>query len=593
MEKGQTNNSNPSQPSSGTGKNYVDGVFVSYGWVDESERTVNELELAFEKHGIHMVRDKRDLPFRSSIKEFEERIGRGQSVVLVISDKYLRSEHCMYELLEVSKNENLRERIFPIVLPDARIYNPVERLSYVKYWDGRIKELNEAIKQVEVAADLEGIHADLNKFVRIRASFDHLTDTLRDINALTPDMHAKDDYATLIHAVENAIKDQKEIVTPELQGEAELSRASTIERILPIITGVITVLFLSLSIASRIIAGRQSFYILFLSGIILIMWGIFLIGRANEEKERLPVYINTTSVRMVPVPKQSGKERSRLLLGGWGSAGLGIVLVALAFFGFRDSPIPIKPALTATYTVNVTSTSSVRPAPTQDLSLTPPITAPPITAPPCTEQSTSRYGFDCGFKLWSIIEKKDNDSKAVTQVTTTQVPNQYGNLTTVLVLTVDFTGGRDDRSRDSREKGEVEVDLSGLPPTGYEHRKVDDLAGKTLTAYVWASRGASGDPEYLNGFQLFLRDEKSISCYGNWTNIEPYNEEKWFRVVWEEPTMEEKLAEKDKEKPKCLPEFNINKPMILGLKIAVGEKSTIDYTAPLTIYLDDVDWQTP
>ena len=42
---------------------------------------------------------------------FEQRIGQGQCIILVISDKYLRSEHCMFELVEVDKNRDLRERI--------------------------------------------------------------------------------------------------------------------------------------------------------------------------------------------------------------------------------------------------------------------------------------------------------------------------------------------------------------------------------------------------------------------------------------------------------------------------------------------------
>ena len=208
--------------------NYENAVFVSYGWVDESERVVDELERVFKKHGIGIVRDKRDLRYRGSIREFERRIGQGQCIVLVISDKYLRSPHCMYELLEVSKNHNLRERIFPIVLADARIYNPVERLNYFRYWDERIKELNQAIKQIELEADLEGIQADLNKYVHIRASFDHLTDTLSDMNAFTPELHEKDGFSTLISAIERARSEQKtDFQTREEPGVAARIEAGT------------------------------------------------------------------------------------------------------------------------------------------------------------------------------------------------------------------------------------------------------------------------------------------------------------------------------------------------------------------------------
>ena len=40
---------------------------------------------------------------------------------------------------------------------------------------------------------------------RIRADFDHLTDLLSDMNALTPEMHAANGFSTLIRAVERAM----------------------------------------------------------------------------------------------------------------------------------------------------------------------------------------------------------------------------------------------------------------------------------------------------------------------------------------------------------------------------------------------------
>jgi hypothetical protein len=184
---------------------YENAVFVSYAWGGDSEHAVDELEKAFAGSGIHIVRDKKALGYKGSIEEFEQRIGRGQCVVLVISDKYLRSEHCMYELVEINENHNLRERIFPIVLADAGIYKSFDRLNYIKYWEEQIEKLNQAIKEIKVMANMEGFMADLNKYARIRASFDRLTDLLSDMNALTPEIHSSNGFSDLISAVERAI----------------------------------------------------------------------------------------------------------------------------------------------------------------------------------------------------------------------------------------------------------------------------------------------------------------------------------------------------------------------------------------------------
>lgn len=185
--------------------NYESAVLVSYAWSGESEHTVDELESAFAAHGIRIVRDKKDLGYKGSIEAFEQRISQGQYIILVISDKYLRSEHCMYELAEADKNRNLRDRIFPIVLADADIYKPAGQLKYIKHWEEQIEQLDQAMRGLRVMTNLSDIPADLDKYANIRASVAHLTDLLRDMNALTPEMHAANGFSTLIGAVECAM----------------------------------------------------------------------------------------------------------------------------------------------------------------------------------------------------------------------------------------------------------------------------------------------------------------------------------------------------------------------------------------------------
>lgn len=180
-------------------------IFVSYAWEKESERTVNELERAFASRGIRIIRDQTDLAYKASIHEFEQRLGRGECVILVISDKYLRSEHCMYELMEVDRNQNIRERVFPIVLEDARIFKSIDRLGYINYWEERIEQLNQAIKQGRYVTNKDSIIDDLEKYNDIRGRFDHLSNLLCDMNVLTPQTHATSSYSILINAVANKL----------------------------------------------------------------------------------------------------------------------------------------------------------------------------------------------------------------------------------------------------------------------------------------------------------------------------------------------------------------------------------------------------
>jgi tetratricopeptide (TPR) repeat protein len=189
--------------------NYEHAVYVSYAWGGESERIVDELVLAFANRGIQIVRDKKDLSYKGSIDAFEREIGQGKCVVLVISNKYLRSRHCMYELIKIGENPEFRKRVFPIILEDAHIFEGIERINYVKYWDDEITRLNDDIKlKINVMSNISAIQSELNKYVDIRNNFDYLAGLLSDMNALTPELHEKNGFSTLISAVESALVDR-------------------------------------------------------------------------------------------------------------------------------------------------------------------------------------------------------------------------------------------------------------------------------------------------------------------------------------------------------------------------------------------------
>ena len=125
------------------------------------------------------------------------RIGQGKAVVVVISEKYLKSEKCMFELVEIAKAQSFRERIFPIVLSDANVYKASGRVQYIGYWEKEFHELDAALKTVR-GDNLTKLHQDLNLYSEIRRLFDGIADTLRDMNALTPEQHDASGFDELI-----------------------------------------------------------------------------------------------------------------------------------------------------------------------------------------------------------------------------------------------------------------------------------------------------------------------------------------------------------------------------------------------------------
>jgi hypothetical protein len=184
---------------------YEQAVFISYAWWGEREEIVNQIDQALLKRGITIVRDRRDLGYKGSIGGFMERIGQGNCVIVVISDKYLRSPNCMFELIEIAENRQFHDRIFPVVLADANIYDPVKRIEYVRHWEQKRAELAEAMKSVD-PANLQGIREEIDLYDRIRDKVSGLTSILKDMNTLTPEMHQGSNFSELLDAIEKRLK---------------------------------------------------------------------------------------------------------------------------------------------------------------------------------------------------------------------------------------------------------------------------------------------------------------------------------------------------------------------------------------------------
>ena len=176
-------------------------VFISYTWRDQqSKPLVEKIEQAFQAKGIKIIRDTNAIGYKERFKEFMQRLSRGTCVILVISDQYLKSENCMYELVEIAKDKDFYKRIFPIILADAKIFKPIERIKYIKHWEDKIKELDEAMKGVS-AANLQGFREEIDQYTEIRNTSAELTNLLKDMNTLTPDIHSDSEFESLLNAI--------------------------------------------------------------------------------------------------------------------------------------------------------------------------------------------------------------------------------------------------------------------------------------------------------------------------------------------------------------------------------------------------------
>ncbi|MBE9089957.1 HEAT repeat domain-containing protein [Microcystis aeruginosa LEGE 11464] len=184
-------------------------VYISYNWQEDSNEMANQLVQAFEAKGIEIIRDKTHTTYKDSIKNFMRQIGQGKCVVVVISDRYLKSENCMFELVEIARNGDFYQRIFPIILPDARIHKDFERIDYLKYWEDEKAKLQAKYKEIDLAKT-NSIMATLNLYDEIRSNIDNLTNILKDMNTLNIDLHRQSEFAAMIKAVETKLAEDSQ-----------------------------------------------------------------------------------------------------------------------------------------------------------------------------------------------------------------------------------------------------------------------------------------------------------------------------------------------------------------------------------------------
>jgi hypothetical protein len=157
-------------------------IFISYAWRDESLKITEDLDAFFQAQGITIVRDNRDIGYKGLIKDYMQRLGQGKYVVVVLSDQYFKSKSCMFELLQLSRQEGFYDRIFPMTVEGTSIYEAEDLLRYAQYWDEKVADLQQKIKDAANIANLQGITDDLNLYVEIRQNIAKLIDFLRNIN---------------------------------------------------------------------------------------------------------------------------------------------------------------------------------------------------------------------------------------------------------------------------------------------------------------------------------------------------------------------------------------------------------------------------
>lgn len=154
-------------------------IFLSYNWhdgdtADRIDRHLSGLP------GITVKRDVRGIGPWKSIREFMKGIRVQDYAVLIVSDSYLRSKNCMFEVTEIMKEQEYVDRIFPAVV-ETGIYEPLVRAEYIRYWQQECDKLEAAISGLDPANAVE-LAADLKRYKNIASSIGEFLSMVADRN---------------------------------------------------------------------------------------------------------------------------------------------------------------------------------------------------------------------------------------------------------------------------------------------------------------------------------------------------------------------------------------------------------------------------
>lgn len=191
-------------------------IFLSYCQKDSDiADLIEEKLMPYIQHDYGISRDVRDVAYKESFRKFMESIQEHEYVIMILSDRYMKSLNCMFEMLEVFKDSNYGKKLLFFVLSErdgkyyktqnadniaADIYSTEGQTKYILYWteelhkvDKQIQQIGEpmyAMMQINNKSRIVKIQLELQEFFRYIADArgltleEHINSEFREIRSL-------------------------------------------------------------------------------------------------------------------------------------------------------------------------------------------------------------------------------------------------------------------------------------------------------------------------------------------------------------------------------------------------------------------------
>ncbi|WP_339746146.1 COR domain-containing protein, partial [uncultured Rubinisphaera sp.] len=170
---------------------------VSYAWKEERHQDperagkVQEFCDGVKSAGFRLIRDTTDVQLTDSLSRFMREIGTGDRIYIFLSNSYLMSPNCMYELLLIWQTsgddpDRFRKRIRVLTTPDVKIDSIPDRLKHTIYWNQQKDEIETLFRQLPYSAIGGNTAEQFDRIVafanRVTEILSHISDGLRTVD---------------------------------------------------------------------------------------------------------------------------------------------------------------------------------------------------------------------------------------------------------------------------------------------------------------------------------------------------------------------------------------------------------------------------
>ena len=189
-------------------------IFLSYCQKESDIADIIDSSLSEKiRSKATISRDIRDVEYHESFRRFMRSIHKHDFVVMLLSDHYLKSRNCLYEVMEALKDSRYSSKILFIVLEDAdkkylkhpsdeelaaKIFSQEGKAQYTLYWKAREKELQSQIDDIGDPTYALSQIKEMGIVKRILLDLPEFFDFVSDNKGLPLETHISEGFSSML-----------------------------------------------------------------------------------------------------------------------------------------------------------------------------------------------------------------------------------------------------------------------------------------------------------------------------------------------------------------------------------------------------------